>query len=138
MKVLLILLACGLVGIHGGCKQKDEAAPHADRPKSETTSATTSAAVHEERPKSEVPAKKSVIFNGAEYIHRWSENGQNEFTPAGQEDLDKWTDMLTINVYPDAVEGDGLALVANKVLGTYQEHGGKVLRTNPVRHDYRV
>ena len=56
----------------------------------------------------------------------------DEFTPSGQEDLSKWTDMMTINVYEDVVDGDGLALLANKVLENYKSHGGIVLKTDSV------
>jgi hypothetical protein len=84
----------------------------------------------QEEPKA--PAAVRITFNDTEYIHRWSQNGQHEFTPAGQEDLFKWTDMLTINVYQDVVDAEGLALVANKVLQRYKDHGGTVLRTDSV------
>ena len=82
--------------------------------------------------KAKTAGKKTVTFNKTEYIHRWSQGSQHEFTPPGQEDLSKWTDMLTVNVYHDAVDGDGLALVANKVLGAYQNHKGTVVRTDSV------
>jgi hypothetical protein len=90
---------------------------------------------HTKPPESEeakTASKKSVTFNKTEYVHRWSQGDQHEFTPPGQEDLSKWTDMLTVNVYHDAVDGDGLALVANKVLGAYQNHKGTVVRTDSV------
>jgi hypothetical protein len=70
-----------------------------------------------------------VSFNGTEYVHRWSKDGQNEFTPAGQENLDAWKSMVTINVYADTRSGEDLALLANKVLGKYQA-AGKILRTD--------
>jgi hypothetical protein len=59
-------------------------------------------------------------------------NNQHEFTPEGQEDLEKWSDMITINVYPDAHDGDALAAKANAVLENYKSHNGRVLRTNSV------
>ncbi len=65
-------------------------------------------------------------------MHRWSMNDQLEFTPDGQEDLDKWSDMITINVYPNAHDGDALATKANAVLENYKSHKGRVLRTNSV------
>ena len=52
------------------------------------------------------PAKSAFVFDGVGYLHRWSMNHQHEFTPEGQEDLEKWSDMITINVYPDAHDGD--------------------------------
>jgi hypothetical protein len=42
---------------------------------------------------------------GVAYEHRWSQAGQNEFTPAGQEDLERWRDMLTLVERPDATDG---------------------------------
>jgi len=71
----------------------------------------------------------TLNFNQTEYVHRWSQNDQHEFTPPGQDDLSKWTDMLTVNFYQHVNEGEGLALVANQVLGNYKTHNGRVLRT---------
>jgi hypothetical protein len=59
-------------------------------------------------------------------------NHQHEFTPEGQEDLEKWSDMITINVYPDAHDGEALATKANAVLENYKSHNGKVLKTSSV------
>jgi hypothetical protein len=74
----------------------------------------------------------AFTFGGASYFHRWSENDQHEFTPTGQDDLKKWTDMITINVYPSAHDGDALAVKANAVLENYKSHGAHVLRTDSV------
>ena len=70
-------------------------------------------------------------FQNIDYFHRWSGGTQHEFTPAKQEDLDHWTDMITINAYPDVNDGEKLAGAANTVLGNYQR-AGKVIRTNSV------
>jgi hypothetical protein len=48
------------------------------------------------------PAKRAFVFDGVDYFHRWSLHDQHEFTPGDQEDLEKWSDMITVNVYPDA------------------------------------
>jgi hypothetical protein len=77
-------------------------------------------------------AKPAFVFAGAGYLRRWSMNDQHEFTPEGQEELDKWSDMITINVYPSAHDGDALAAKANAVLENYKSHQGRVLRTNSV------
>jgi hypothetical protein len=74
----------------------------------------------------------TMSFRGVEYALRWSAGTQYEFTPAGQEDLDAWTDMLTLNLYPKATTGEGLAGVANSVLGNYQGASGRIVRTNSV------
>lgn len=71
-------------------------------------------------------------FKAVDYFHRWSMNDQHEFTPAGQENLQKWNDMITVNLYPDAHDGDALAAKANAVLENYKSHQAKVLRTNSV------
>ena len=76
--------------------------------------------------------KPAFVFGGVGYFHRWSQNDQHEFTPTGQDDLQKWTDMITINVYPSAHDGDALAAKANAVLENYKSHGGRVLRTDSV------
>lgn len=74
-------------------------------------------------------SKMTLDFNQTEYFHRWSGNNQNEFTPQGQENLSKWTDMVTINFYPQVTDGEGLASVANQVLENYKTQKGIVLRT---------
>jgi hypothetical protein len=78
------------------------------------------------------PEKPAFVFNGVGYFHRWSMNNQHEFTLESQEDLEKWSDMITVNVYPDGHDGDALAAKANAVLENYKSHNGRVLRTNSV------
>src|SRR5260370_31182356 len=77
-------------------------------------------------------AKPAFVIGGVGYFHRWSQNAQHEFTPTGQDDLEKWSDMITINVYPAARDGDALAVKANAVLENYKSPGGRVLRTDSV------
>ena len=76
--------------------------------------------------------KAAFALGGVGYFHRWSQNDQHEFTPTGQDNLEKWSDMVTINVYPSIHDGDALALKANAVLENYKSHGGRVLRTDSV------
>ena len=76
--------------------------------------------------------KAAFAFGGVDYFHRWSENDQHEFTPKDQDNLEKWTDMITVNVYSSAHDGDALAVKANAVLENYKGHGGRVLRTDSV------
>lgn len=78
------------------------------------------------------PPVAAFDFNGVPYFHRWSKDTQHEFTPAKQEDLEKWADMMTVNVYSQVKDGDALAGIANAVLEGYQKHGAKVLNTNSV------
>ena len=71
----------------------------------------------------------TLTFSGTDFIHRWSKDAQHEFTPKGEEDLAKWSTMVTINVHDSARTGEQLADVANRVLGNYQQ-SGKVIRTD--------
>jgi hypothetical protein len=75
---------------------------------------------------------QAFVFRGVGYFHRWSQNDQHEFTPAKQEDLDKWSDMITVNGYPAVSDGEGLAGTANAVLENYKNHEAKVLKTHSV------
>jgi hypothetical protein len=81
--------------------------------------------------KEPVPASgpMTLKFGGVEYLHRWSQKGQNEFTPPAQPDLKKWRDMLTLNLHEQVRDGDQLAALANGVLGNY-ERNGKIVRTD--------
>jgi hypothetical protein len=76
--------------------------------------------------------KAAFSFLGVEYFHRWSKGDQHEFTPAGQEDLKKWTDMITLNAYSDARDGEALAAKANAVLENYTRNKARELKTNSV------
>jgi hypothetical protein len=78
------------------------------------------------------PSATAFDFQGAPYFHRWSQGTQHEFTPAKQEDLDHWTDMITINLYPGVDDGEKMAGTANAVLGNYRSHQGKILKTSSV------
>lgn len=70
----------------------------------------------------------TIRFRDQDFVHRWSKNGQHEFTPPAQADLQAWTDMLTLNVHAGSTNGEQLAVVANNVLANYQRHG-KILQT---------
>lgn len=81
---------------------------------------------------SAVDKTPAFAFRNVEYFARWSRGEQQEFTPAKQEDLEHWTDMITINAYPGVDDGEKMAGTANAVLGNYKSHKGKILRTNSV------
>jgi hypothetical protein len=74
----------------------------------------------------------SLEFRGTSYFLRWSEAGQYEFTPAHQEDLNSWQEMVTVWLYPTITDGEHLAAQANSVLSNYKNSNGKILRTNSV------
>ncbi|MEI8379170.1 MAG: hypothetical protein WCJ09_03520 [Planctomycetota bacterium] len=77
---------------------------------------------------------KEAAFSLAdvEYFHRFTKDDQHEYTPAAQEDLKAWTDMVTIHYYPKTKDGESLAATANAVLGNYKAAKGRVLRTDSV------
>jgi hypothetical protein len=72
----------------------------------------------------------SFELRGVKFLHRSMKDDQEEFTPQGQEDLDRWADKVTINRYRDVKDGEGLAATANAVLGTYKANRAMVLRTD--------
>src|SRR2546423_9602850 len=78
------------------------------------------------------PKSPAFDFRAVSYFHRWSNNDQHEFTPDKQEDLDHWSDMITINAYPGVDDAEKMAGTANAVLGNYRSHQGKILKTNSV------
>ncbi len=71
-----------------------------------------------------------IKFNGGTYVHRYSKGNLHEYTPKSQSDLKKWTDMFTINDYPQVRDGEGLATMANGVLENYKGAKAMVVRTN--------
>lgn len=80
-------------------------------------------------------AEKSApafTFADIQYFHRFTNSDQHEYTPAGQADLNAWADMMTINWYRKAKDGDALAAMANGVLENYKAHQGTVVKTSSV------
>ena len=86
----------------------------------------------EENGGADPPSKRAFVFGDVAYFHRWSQNDQHEFTPEKQEDLNRWSDMITVNGYPDVADGERLAATANAVLENYKNHQAKVLKTRSV------
>jgi hypothetical protein len=80
--------------------------------------------------------KKATIavfsFADVNYFHRFTEADQHEYTPAGQEDLNAWRDMVTILFYRKAKDGEGLAATASSVLENYKANGAVVVKTDSV------
>lgn len=78
------------------------------------------------------PAKlnPSFTFVKQAYYQRYQKGNMREFTPKDQPHLDKWKDMVTVNHYPDAKDGEALAAKANAVLTNYQANGAKVVKTD--------
>lgn len=71
-------------------------------------------------------------FAGADYFHRFTQADQHEYTPGGQEDLNAWTDMVTINYYRRTTDGDALAANANTVLENYKSAKALIVKTDSV------
>lgn len=71
-------------------------------------------------------------FAGVKYFHRFTKDDQHEYTPAGQQDLKAWTDMVTIHFYRKAKNGEALAAVANAVLENYKANKARVVKTDSV------
>jgi hypothetical protein len=89
--------------------------------------------VHVEESRGAGPRPKlAFVFRDVGYFHRWSKDTQHEFTPETQEDLNKWSDMITVNGYPDVGDGERLAATANAVLENYKNHRARVLKTRSV------
>lgn len=78
--------------------------------------------------------EKAAAFSLADvrYFHRFTQDDQHEYTPDGQEDLKAWTDMVTINYYRKAKDGEALAVTASAVLETYKAHKASVVKTDSV------
>jgi hypothetical protein len=74
----------------------------------------------------------AFTFADVKYFHRYSKDEQHEYTPNAQEDLNRWTDMVTINYYPTAKDGEALAHSANAVLENYKAHKAMVVKTDSV------
>src|SRR6185369_3432447 len=74
----------------------------------------------------------AFTFAEVDYFHRFTKDNQHEYTPDGQEDLKTWKDMVTINYYPKAKDGEGLAATAEAVLGNYTANKARILRTDSV------
>ena len=76
-------------------------------------------------------ATPQLRFNGAAYLFRWTNGRLFEFTPEGQEDLDKWTEMVSVLVLRDVNSPEKLADFASILLERYKARHG-LLRTNTV------
>ena len=70
----------------------------------------------------------ALNFNGVRYAHRWSKGTQHEFTPAGQEDLTKWQDMITLVPRQDVSDSATLAALAEALFKQYQG-AGKIIKS---------
>ncbi len=71
---------------------------------------------------------RELRFDNVRFLHRWSKDGQHEFTPEGEENLARWNSMFTINRHATVKTGDQLADIANRTAENYKRHG-RIIRT---------
>lgn len=83
-------------------------------------------------PQNDKNAKVAFTFAGSSYVLRYEKDNLFEYTPKGQTDLNKWTDMVTVNRYVHVKDGEGLASAANSVLETYKANRAMVVKTSSV------
>lgn len=62
-------------------------------------------------------------FNGEVWSHRWSGEGQHEFLPGGETDLQTWRQMVTLLVFDDVDTDEALERVASHTLSFYSSSG---------------
>src|SRR5262245_1472880 len=71
-------------------------------------------------------------FADVKYFHRFTKDDQHEYTPAGQEDMKSWKDMVTINYYSKVKDGETLAATANAVQEHYKAANDKIIKTDSI------
>lgn len=74
--------------------------------------------------------EKAAAFTFADtnYFYRWRNEDSREYTPAGQDDLKAWKDMVTVVYYRNAKDDKSLEKVANTTKGLYQASNGLIVR----------
>jgi hypothetical protein len=75
------------------------------------------------------PAASGLTFRGTEYLLRSSQGNTSDFTPAGQEDLSTFTDMLELNLYPAAHDQEALATITSRTQAIAQGAKATMVRT---------
>ncbi len=76
------------------------------------------------------PAMAKVTFRGTEYLLRSSQGNTYDFTPAEQEDLSTFTDMLELNLYSGAHDQEALTTITGRVRAIAQGAKATILPTN--------
>ena len=76
-------------------------------------------------------------FNGVRYLHRWSKNGQHEYTPEGQTDLTRWKQMVTLIDKPGMNPYEASAWAVNLADG-FEKSGMLISADRPSDTEYRV
>ncbi|RMH89533.1 hypothetical protein EBB59_10610 [Lysobacter pythonis] len=78
-----------------------------------------------------------LSFDGVRYLHRWSKNGHNEYTPADQPDLRRWRQMLTLIEKP-GMNPRQMAQWAQATASGFEERGILFGKDQPVAGEYRL
>lgn len=79
----------------------------------------------------------ALSFDGKRYLHRYSKNGQHEFTPAGQEDLQRWQEMMTL-VVNQGFDTEKTRRWAEAMAAGYKERGMLIQADQPPGGEYRM
>lgn len=74
--------------------------------------------------------RPSFTFVKQPYFFRYSKNNLAEYTPKKQTDLNKWTEMVTVNTYSQAKDGEALAKIANNTLALYKEYSAMIVKSD--------
>lgn len=82
-------------------------------------------------------AQPALDFDGKRYLHRYSKDGQHEFTPAGQEDLQRWQEMMTLVVKAD-FDAERRRQWAEAMAAVYKEKGLLIQADQPPGGEYRM
>jgi hypothetical protein len=76
--------------------------------------------------------EQDLTFDGTRYSRRCSREPQHEYTPAGQDDLSTWNDMVTLIGYPNAKTPGQMAMVAHELVSIYTGHSARVMRVDAI------
>jgi len=71
----------------------------------------------------------AFTFKKVEYFLRHSKDVLQEYTPAGQEDLGEWTDMVSIITYRGVTDAATLGRAAEELRSRYQSAGGMMIKS---------
>lgn len=82
----------------------------------------------------------AFTFQNVKYFYRWSQGDQRMFTPKGQTDAGKWSDMIIIGRYPAVRDGATLFKAAGMILANFKKTGAFVLgsRSTPGKNGQAV
>jgi hypothetical protein len=80
----------------------------------------------------ETPKRLGFVFADTRFFHVFAKDDQHEYTPLGQKDLKKWTDMVTIQFYREAKDHAGLTKTAQAVLEKYQAAKAVIVKNEKV------